>query len=319
MLEDKLQAIKQLEIDLELEPGSITQLAYDELTNGSGNDYLVDSTPAQPAMFAKDDAALLNVHVEQQYITANDYYVNNIKRIDARYRTFQDRGPLGIMLHSVGCPQPDPYVFVKTWNKPKLDVAVHAVMDGSRVIQCMPWNYRAVHCAGAANNTHIGVEMTEPNFISYIHGADWKVKSGYTLADVQEYAIGTYQLAVKLFANLCITYHLNPLADGVIISHFEGYVSGVASGHSDVEHIWNLVGLSMVQFRKDVSVAMTEPTPITDQPSSWAQAAWEWAKQTGYKDENGNFVPITDGTNPKEPCTREQIITMLYRYSKSSK
>ena len=39
-------------------------------------------------------------------------------------------------------------------------------------------------------------------------------------------------------------------------------------------------------------------------PSSWAKEAWEWAIKEG----------ITDGTNPKGAVTREQVVTMLYRY-----
>ncbi len=41
-------------------------------------------------------------------------------------------------------------------------------------------------------------------------------------------------------------------------------------------------------------------------PSSWAKEAWDWAKKEG----------ITDGTNPKGAVTREQVVTMLYRYHK---
>ena len=46
-----------------------------------------------------------------------------------------------------------------------------------------------------------------------------------------------------------------------------------------------------------------------DKPSSWAKEAWEWAKKEG----------ITDGTNPKDPITREQVVTMLYRFAKKVK
>ena len=37
--------------------------------------------------------------------------------------------------------------------------------------------------------------------------------------------------------------------------------------------------------------------------SDWAEKAWTWGIEKG----------ITDGTNPKGQCTREQVITMLYR------
>lgn len=47
---------------------------------------------------------------------------------------------------------------------------------------------------------------------------------------------------------------------------------------------------------------------LTDKntPSPWAKEAWDWAKKEG----------ITDGTRPKDTPTREEIITMLYRYHK---
>jgi N-acetylmuramoyl-L-alanine amidase len=39
-------------------------------------------------------------------------------------------------------------------------------------------------------------------------------------------------------------------------------------------------------------------------PSNWAKEAWGWAVKNN----------LTDGTNPKGPLTREQLITILYRY-----
>jgi len=45
------------------------------------------------------------------------------------------------------------------------------------------------------------------------------------------------------------------------------------------------------------------PLPST-QPSQWAREAWEWAIGIG----------IIDGTNPQSIPTREQMITMLYKY-----
>ena len=46
-----------------------------------------------------------------------------------------------------------------------------------------------------------------------------------------------------------------------------------------------------------------------NKPSDWAKEAWEWGKKEG----------ITDGTNPKDPITREQVVTMLYRLAKKVK
>lgn len=43
--------------------------------------------------------------------------------------------------------------------------------------------------------------------------------------------------------------------------------------------------------------------------SAWAKEAWEWAIKE----------KITDGTNPKNTVTREQLVTMLYRALKEAK
>ena len=75
----------------------------------------------------------------------------------------------GLMLHSVGCPQPKASVFINSWNSPSYDSAcVHGFIDGNdgTVYQTLPWNHRGWHCGsgsrGSGNNTHIGVEMCEP-------------------------------------------------------------------------------------------------------------------------------------------------------------
>ena len=73
------------------------------------------------------------MRVIEQFSTKNDCYQNNLKQADSRYVRFQTRGPQGLMLHSVGTPQPDAAVFARRWNAPGLEVAVHAVLgpDGS--------------------------------------------------------------------------------------------------------------------------------------------------------------------------------------------
>ena len=194
-------------------------------------------------------------------IINNDCYKKNKKRIDSRYRKFQDEGPKGLMLHSIGTPQPNASVLAKYWNQPGLSVAVHAVLqaDGT-VFQCMPWTYRGWHAGGSANNTHIGVEMTEPDNITYTRGAT------FTCSDkesARNQVRGTYKTAVELFAYLCKKYNLNPLTD--IIGHAEGHKKGVASNHGDPEHLWRQLGLNytMDGFRKDVYAKLKGTTTTT--------------------------------------------------------
>lgn len=68
----------------------------------------------------------------------------------------------------------------------------------------------------------------------------------------------TYETAVELFAMLCKKFGLDPLADGVIISHKEGHSRGVASNHGDPEHLWTQLGMgyTMDGFRRAVKAAM---------------------------------------------------------------
>ena len=68
----------------------------------------------------------------------------------------------------------------------------------------------------------------------------------------------TYEAAVELFAMLCKKYSLDPLADGVVISHREGHSRGIASNHGDPEHLWAQLGMgyTMDGFRKAVKAAM---------------------------------------------------------------
>lgn len=169
--------------------------------------------------------------------------------------------PRGEMLHSVGCPQPDPLVFVKIWDK-STNVAVHAVIGKEKVVyQCLPWNHRGWHGGGSSNNTLIGVEMTEPATIKYTGGSSW-VETGNG-ANTKAHVLATYQNAVELFAYLGKKYNLDVLNSNVVMSHKEGNAKGIASNHGDVEHIWRKFGLTMNQFRKDVKKSMNGQTVTT--------------------------------------------------------
>lgn len=165
----------------------------------------------------------------------------------------------GLMIHSVGCPQPKADVFMKNWNRADANACVHAIIEpGGDVYQLLPWDCRGWHCGGSGNNTHIGVEMTEPATIKYTGGAAW-VETGNG-ENTKAHVLAAYQYAVELFANLCKQYHLDPLADGTVISHSEGCKRGIASNHGDVEHLWSKFGLTMGQFRKDIKTAMEGST-----------------------------------------------------------
>lgn len=182
--------------------------------------------------------------------------------------------PRGLMLHSIGTPQPSAAALARYFDQYQpggQSVCVHAFAqaDGT-VYQTLPWEMRGWHCGGSANSTHIGVEMTEPG-------------AGMAYAEAAAQITGTYRTAVALFAALCETYGLDPLADGVIIGHAEGHRHGVASNHADPEYLWQQYGMgyTMDGFRAAVAEAMagtqkeetdmTRYNTVAEMPA-WAQA-----------------------------------------------
>lgn len=178
------------------------------------------------------------MHIIEVFTTGNKCY-----QVGAPLR------PQGLMLHSIGTPQPSAAVLARYFGQYQpggQSVCVHAFLEASgAVYQTLPWEMRGWHCGGAANGTHIGVEMTEPD-----------VSMPY--AESAEQITGTYRAAVALFAQLCGVYGLDPLADGVIIGHAEGHRRGVASNHADPELLWNTYGMgyTMDGFRRDVYAEM---------------------------------------------------------------
>lgn len=185
--------------------------------------------------------------LERKYVTNNMHYKNG--------RIIKVKG---LVLHSVGCSQPNPDIFVKTWNSTSNQYLTQIVIGADKayeVLPCTETKGKAMFCwhTGNANGWTIGAEMTEPSTIKYTGGATWiDLNPEKTKAHV----IATYKNAVDIYAQLCKFHNLNPLADGVILSHSECHKRGIGTNHADVEHIWNKFGLTMDQFRKDVNSAM---------------------------------------------------------------
>ncbi len=183
-----------------------------------------------------------------------------VEAIATKNKCYQVATPLtprGIMLHSIGTPQPNAAVMARSYNQYQpggRSVCVHGFIqrDGT-YYQTLPYTMRAWHCGGAANATHIGIEMTEPSSIVYTGGASWR---DLDPAATEAHVRGTYAAAVELFAQLCTQYALDPLADGVIISHAEGAARGIASAHADPTHLWRAFGLTMDGFRAHVAAKM---------------------------------------------------------------
>ena len=189
----------------------------------------------------------------------------------------------GIMVHSTGANNPylKRYVgpddgklgknqYNNHWNQP-MDraVCVHGfigkLQNGSiATYQTLPWDHRGWHAGGAANNTHTSFEICEDGL------------------NDRSYFEKVYKEAIELCAYLCKLYALNPLADGVIIGHYEGHQRGIASNHGDPRHWFSKFGKSMDTFRQDVQKLMSgssvTPTPSDDPPAKLEAAYYRVRK-----------------------------------------
>lgn len=197
------------------------------------------------------------------------------------YKTGRTIRPRGVMVHSTGANNPYLRRYVQPaasdpgreellaalgtnqnanhWNRPGLDACVHGFVgrlaDGSvAAVQTLPWNHRGWHAGTgtsgrSANDTHISFEMCEDGLTN------------------PAYFKQAYQTAVELTAMLCREYGLDPLADGVVICHQDGYRRGVASNHGDVYNWFPKHGKSMDDFRADVARAINNEQEDDDMPT----------------------------------------------------
>lgn len=227
------------------------------------------------------------------------------------YKTGRKITVKGLVLHSVGCPQPSPEVFLKIWNSETAKYPTQIVIGAEKAYECLPCmtqKGQAVYCwhVGNANAYTIGAEMTEPATIKYTGPSTWiDLDPEKTKAHV----MATYKNAVDVFAQLCTFHGLDPLKDGVILSHAECHARGIGTNHGDPEHIWKKFGLTMDGFRKAVRAAMggessgDEITPTENKTlfrvqvgaysiKANAEAQLSKVKAAGFTDA---FIAVVDG------------------------
>lgn len=163
----------------------------------------------------------------------------------------------------------------------------HYAIDDKEIVQGIPENRNAWHAGdgtnGPGNRKGIGIEICYS-------------KSGGK----------RFEKAEKLAAKF-IAYKLNEKNWGIDRVKKHQDFSGKYCPHRTLDMGWQRF-LDMVKSELD---KLKGADKVTDRnmPSPWAKEAWEWAKKEG----------ITDGTNPKDSITREQVVTMLYRLAKKVK
>ena len=252
--------------------------------------------------------------ITQRLLTRNDCY-----------RAGRTIKPKGIMVHSLGVAQPDPNVLIKAWDNPGVEVAPHAIVGAESITQLLPWHWRGWHAGTgtsgqSANNTHISMELCEPAGHTYQGGT----MVGYDVDRNAAYFADIYRNAVELAAYLCKLYHLDPLEDGVLICHSEGYKRGIASNHADVMHWWPKHGKDMDKFRAEVAQVLKGERDLTEKEiraivrdelsaieaeratqsvPAWGRAEWDVAKKAG----------LVDGTRPMSAATRLELAVVIGR------
>lgn len=256
------------------------------------------------------------MRLRQQFLTRNDCY--------KAQRTISVKG---VMVHSTGADNPRVCRYVpgdrelgtntlgNHWDRPGLTKCVHAFVgkfaDGEvGAVQTLPWEHRGWHAGGAANNTHIGFEICEDGLTDPVYFGK------------------VYQEAAELTAMLCRQYGLDPLAEGVVLCHQEGYQRGVASNHADVLHWFPKMGKSMDDFRADVARLLEEDSgggeggeeDVTYEQwkAFMLRYRQELAAQEGPeygREELAEAVErdITDGSRPEDLATRQEVISMVVR------
>lgn len=282
------------------------------------------------------------MRLRQQFLTKNDCY-----------KAGRTIAPRGVMVHSTGANNPNVKRYVpgnaelgkntngNHWDATGIEKCVHAFVgkfaDGKvGTVQTLPWNRRGWHAGkgtkGSANDTHISFEICEDGLTDPV------------------YFSAVYQEAVELTAMLCREYKLDPLADGVVICHQEGYRRGIASNHGDVLHWFPKHGKTMDDFRADVARIMKGEDDMTEaQVKQIAQEvaktvcaqqqtvqidysqfralmeqyrkelgqlpAPSWAVKNGELDQAVK-MDITDGSRPQDLASRVEVAAMIVRAAK---
>ena len=187
-----------------------------------------------------------------------------------RYKSAEKFTPVGVVLHSIGTPQPSADVLWRYWQNDSSPYVVHYMVDDQKILHCMPDNYKCWHVGSPGNSKWLGIEMGEPSQIKYTSGATFKVSD---LKKAMAYADATYKNAVWLIAQLCKKYGWNP--NTAIYTHHEVTAKKLSNtDHVDPEHLWNGLGMgySLLTLRRDVAAAMGQasaaPAPEAPAPEA---------------------------------------------------
>lgn len=218
-----------------------------------------------------------------------------------------------------------------------LNCWVGKLADGSvTTVQTMPWNYRPWGCGVAykngpsCNTGWIQFEICEDN-----------------LKD-ESYFNAVYKEACEITAYLCKLYNIDPygtvkvngIAVPTILCHQDSYRLGMGGNHSDVYHWFDRYGKTMEDVRNDVAALLAGANinneedddmdvarfkelwgemrkELQDNDSNdYSAEARAWATSTGLIAGMGALPNGEPNYAWADMLTREQLVTVLYRFAK---
>lgn len=222
------------------------------------------------------------------------------------------------------------------WNHIERDAGLNCwigkLADGTvTTVQTMPWDYRPWGCGsgnrGSCNTGWIQFEICEDG----LNDADYFNK--------------VYKEACEITAYLCKRYGIDPhgtvQVNGVtvptILCHADSNRLGMGSAHGDVLHWFPKFGKSMETARNDVAALLSGATNEEDDDmdvkrftelwhemrktlqdndaSKYSEEARQWATSTGLIAGNGTTVNGEPNCMWADMLTREQFVTVLYRFA----
>ena len=202
---------------------------------------------------------------------------------NGRYLAAEPLSPVGVVLHSIGTPQPRASVLLQYWNNNPSAYATHYILDDQSIHHAIPDSYKCWHVGSPGNGKWLSIEMCEPKEISYTSGASFTVSD---LSAAQTYTEKCYKNAVWLLTKLCRDHAWDPFT--AILTHREVTRQRLSNtDHVDPEHLWNGLGMgyTLLQLRRDVAAALTgsgsAAAPVTPAASGQMyriRKSWDDAK-----------------------------------------
>lgn len=188
------------------------------------------------------------------------------------YKDAYRMSPVGIIVHSTGSNNPNLKRYVQpddgllgknnynnSWNKSGIDKCVHAMIGKDkngdiRCYQLLPWNYCCWGIGRGSKGSYNFPKTTRhPNdrpFLQFEICED-SLKDENYFNKVMDMSQDLCAYWMKLYPSIKLTD---------VISHHEGYLRGMGSGHSDIDHWLKKFNKTMDWYRECVRKKYNELT-----------------------------------------------------------